>query len=60
MNQNLPIIDQIVKLVTSRVSPERIVLFGSWARGDNNENSDIDILIVVKNLANERKITRLL
>ena len=60
MNINLPIIDQIVKLVTSKVSPERIVLFGSWARGDNNENSDIDILIIVKNLANEREITRLL
>jgi len=60
MNQNSHIINQIVELVTSKVSPERIVLFGSYARGDNKENSDIDILIVVKNLANERKITRLL
>jgi len=60
MNQNLPIIDKIVKLVTSKVTPERIVLFGSHARGDNKENSDIDILIIAKNLANERKVTRLL
>ena len=60
MEQNLSIIDQIVTLITSKISPERIVLFGSYARKENNENSDIDILIIVKNLENERKITGLL
>jgi predicted nucleotidyltransferase len=57
MELNLPIIDQIVTLITSKTSPERIVLFGSYARGDNTKNSDIDILIIIKNLGNERKIT---
>jgi predicted nucleotidyltransferase len=57
MGQNLPILNQIVKLITSKTSPEKIVLFGSYARGDNTENSDIDILIIIKNLLNERKIT---
>jgi predicted nucleotidyltransferase len=57
MKQNLPILDQIVALITSKTSPERITLFGSYARGDNNEKSDIDILILIKNLKNERKIT---
>jgi predicted nucleotidyltransferase len=51
------ILDQIVSIITSKTSPERIVLFGSYARGDNTENSDIDILIIIKNLINERKIT---
>jgi len=60
MEQNLSIIDQIVTFITSKISPERIVLFGSYARKENNENSDIDILIIVKNLENERKITGLL
>ena len=60
MKQNLPVMDQIVALITSKISPEKIVLFGSYARGDNKENSDIDILIIVKNLGNERKITGLL
>jgi predicted nucleotidyltransferase len=60
MNQNLPIMEQIVALITGRVSPERIVLFGSYARGENKANSDIDILIIMKNLENERKITGLL
>jgi predicted nucleotidyltransferase len=57
MKQDLPIIDQIIALVTSKTSPERIVLFGSYARGDYTKNSDIDILIIIKNLVNERKIT---
>jgi predicted nucleotidyltransferase len=57
MNQNLPVMKQIVALITSKISPERIVLFGSYARGENKANSDIDILIIVKNLENERKIT---
>ena len=60
MDQNTPILDQIVTLITSKISPERIVLFGSYARGDNREDSDIDILIIAKNLVNERKITSLL
>jgi predicted nucleotidyltransferase len=57
MNQNLPVMERIVTFITSRISPEKIVLFGSYARG---ENSDIDILILIKNLENERKITGLL
>jgi predicted nucleotidyltransferase len=60
MNKNLSIIEQIVSLITSKISPEQIILFGSHARGENREDSDIDILIVMKNLENERKITRLL
>jgi predicted nucleotidyltransferase len=51
---------QIVTFITSKISPERIVLFGSYARGENNKNSDIDILILMKNLKNEREITGLL
>jgi predicted nucleotidyltransferase len=33
----------------------RIVLFGSRARGDFTEDSDIDIAVVVKNLSAHRK-----
>ena len=57
MKQNSSVMDQIVALITSKISPERVVLFGSYAKGENKENSDIDILIIVKNLKNERQIT---
>ncbi|MBF0140396.1 MAG: nucleotidyltransferase domain-containing protein [Magnetococcales bacterium] len=35
--------DSIVELV----HPERIILFGSLSRGEANEDSDIDLLVVV-------------
>jgi len=57
MEQNLVVLDKIISLVTSKISPERIVLFGSYARGDNTEKSDMDILIIIKDLVNERKVT---
>ena len=60
MYQDFTVIEQIVNFITSKISPESIILFGSYARGDNNAKSDIDILIVIKNLENERKITSLL
>ncbi len=51
MNVNFPIPDQqfwheLVQRITSKGSPEKIVLFGSRARGDYLPDSDLDILIV--------------
>jgi predicted nucleotidyltransferase len=60
MNTNVSEINQLVTFITSKISPAKIILFGSYARGDNKGNSDIDILIIMKNLKNEREITGLL
>lgn len=35
----------IIKKVTKKVKPTYVGIFGSYARGEQNENSDIDILI---------------
>ncbi|MBF0294420.1 MAG: nucleotidyltransferase domain-containing protein [Magnetococcales bacterium] len=35
-------------LIVETVAPERIILFGSHARGDANDDSDIDLLVVVE------------
>ncbi|MDR0911821.1 MAG: nucleotidyltransferase domain-containing protein [Methanobrevibacter sp.] len=35
---------------------EKIILFGSVARGEDNINSDIDILIITKNINDKIKI----
>jgi predicted nucleotidyltransferase len=53
----IPFIDQIVHTIVSTTNPEKIILFGSYARGDYGKNSDIDILILKKELKNERDIT---
>ena len=39
-------IEEYAKEVVSQLKPYRIVLFGSFATGDINEGSDIDIMIV--------------
>lgn len=41
-----PILDDIVAQVRSVTEPERIVLFGSWARGEAGPDSDLDVLVV--------------
>jgi predicted nucleotidyltransferase len=40
-------IRQMVGRIVSRFHPERIILFGSHARGDAGPNSDVDLLVVM-------------
>jgi predicted nucleotidyltransferase len=44
--QNGTIIDDIVKKIVAGYSPQKIILFGSYASGIPNEDSDIDLLII--------------
>lgn len=60
MNQALKELDRIVTIIASSVSPDKIILFGSFARGDSRDDSDFDILVLKKNIKNEREITRTL
>jgi predicted nucleotidyltransferase len=48
MDNNIPYIDKIIPIIVSLASPDQIILFGSYARGDNAEKSDIDLLIIKK------------
>jgi predicted nucleotidyltransferase len=50
MENNIPFIDKIISIIVSFASPGQIILFGSYARGDNTDKSDIDLLIVKKRL----------
>jgi predicted nucleotidyltransferase len=42
--------NQTIKLITECIvreyQPDKIILFGSWARGDADEQSDIDLLVI--------------
>jgi len=40
------VIDVIVKRLVSEYSPQKIILFGSYAFGRPNKDSDIDLLII--------------
>jgi len=40
------LIDQMTQRIVREVDPQRIVLFGSWARGETNDQPDVDLLVV--------------
>ena len=40
------IILNIIKRIATNVNPDKIFLFGSYATGQANEDSDIDLLVV--------------
>ena len=43
-----PMIEEIVQAVVKAATPERIILFGSTARGKLGPDSDVDLLVVEK------------
>jgi len=56
MDMNVPYIDKIIPIILSLASPDQIILFGSYARGNYTKKSDIDLLIIKKDLKNGREI----
>jgi len=43
-------IGEMSRRIGRRFEPEMIVLFGSYARGDAREDSDVDLLVVARTL----------
>ncbi|MCI8393737.1 MAG: nucleotidyltransferase domain-containing protein [Clostridia bacterium] len=62
------LVEEYAKLVVQNMVVNKIVLYGSYARGDNRKNSDIDVAVIVpresisKNILNDMaklfKLTR--
>jgi predicted nucleotidyltransferase len=50
------ILAEIVRRIVEKLDPEKIILFGSYAYGHPHENSDIDLLVVVKSTLSEREL----
>ena len=48
-------IDELVSRIVERFRPEKIILFGSYARGTAGEDSDADILVVMPVKGSKRK-----
>lgn len=51
-------VDEIVRRVVEIARPIRILLFGSAARGEVNDDSDIDILVVVPGPVHRRRLAQ--
>jgi len=48
-------IQELTRRIAQVFQPERIVLFGSYARGEMDENSDVDLLVVAQTLPPPRE-----
>lgn len=44
---NRETIEAVTRLIVERFEPEQVIMFGSCARGDTDENSDLDLLVVL-------------
>ena len=40
------VLDEMVRIIVAEVDPEQVILFGSHARGDQREDSDVDFVVV--------------
>lgn len=40
------IVDDIIEQIVKTYQPQKIILFGSYARGTQNQDSDIDLLVI--------------
>jgi len=52
------LINHIVQKIVQEIEPEKIILFGSYARGDFNQNSDLDLFIIKDSTESSRIVRR--
>ncbi len=48
-------IDEVVRHIVEKFKPQKIILFGSYARGEPRPESDVDLLIVMDTLLRESR-----
>lgn len=49
-------IEEVSKRIANTFNPLQIILFGSYARGEANQNSDIDLLVLIDSSSERRKV----
>jgi predicted nucleotidyltransferase len=52
------VLDEVVRRIVEVASPERIILFGSSARGAAGPDSDLDLLVVKRGVPHRRRLAQ--
>lgn len=52
------LLDEIVRRIVAVAHPDRIILFGSAARGEMGPDSDLDILVVKSGVEHRRRLAQ--
>ena len=52
------LLDRVIERIVQGVQPDRIILFGSQARGDNSEESDYDLCVIKSGVKHRRKLAQ--
>src|SRR5688572_406552 len=54
--QQPPYLSEVVDRIVRKFHPEKIILFGSCARGNAHKDSDLDLLVVLSKVEHKRKV----
>ena len=50
-----PYLPEVVDRIVRKFHPAKIILFGSWVRGEAQKDSDLDLLVVLPKVEHTRK-----
>jgi predicted nucleotidyltransferase len=50
-----PYLAEVVERIVRKFAPVKIILFGSWARGEATKDSDLDLLVVLPTVQHKRR-----
>ncbi|MDD3269131.1 MAG: nucleotidyltransferase domain-containing protein [Syntrophomonadaceae bacterium] len=52
-NEVIVIVKQYAETVKEKINPQKVILYGSFAKGNWHEDSDIDVAVIVDSLDND-------
>jgi predicted nucleotidyltransferase len=49
-------VEQMTKRIIDNFAPQKVIVFGSWARGESNADSDLDFLVIMPYSGSKRDL----